>query len=62
MGKGSGFARSFDIGRRHGLDPVLPVMWAAAATPIGHLTKDLPYAAGVAVKNIKIKRKIRRVH
>ena len=52
MGPGSGVAVSFGIGCRRGLDPALPPLWCrpAAVALIQLLARELPYAAGVALK------------
>ena len=49
---------SCGVGRRHGLDPALLWLWRrpAAAAPIRPLAWELPYAAGVALKNKQTKK------
>ena len=55
--KRSGDAMSSGVGHRCGLDPVLPWWWLwcrpAAATMIGPLAWELPYAASAALKEKK---------
>ena len=50
---------SCDVGHRHGLDPALLWLWhrPAAAAPIGPLAWEPPYAASVALKRQKKKKK-----
>ena len=52
-------AMSCDVGRRRGSDPVLLWLWCrpAAIAPIGSLAWEPPYAAGVALKGKKKKKK-----
>ena len=52
MGRGSGVALIFGVGRRCGLDPVLLWLWCslAAVAPIRVLAWELPHATGVALK------------
>ena len=47
------------MGRRRGLDLVLPWLWLwlAATAPIGPLDWEPPYASGVALKGQKTKNK-----
>ena len=53
------FAVSCGVGQRCGSDPVLLWLWCkpAAVALIRPLARGLPYAAGVALKRKKIKRK-----
>ena len=53
----NGLTLSPGVGRRHGSDPELLWLWhrPAARAPIGPLAWELPYAAGAALKKIKIK-------
>ena len=62
FGLGSGIAMSYAIGRRCGSDLALLWLWhrPAATALIQHLTWELPYAAGVALKRQKIKEKKER--
>ena len=57
--KGSGFAMSCGVVRRHGSDPMLLGLWhrPAAAAPIQPLAWELPYASGMALKHKKEKKK-----
>ena len=50
---------SCGVGRRPGLDLVLPWLWhrLAAAAPIGPLAWEPPYAVGAALKRQKTKDK-----
>ena len=43
---------SYGVGHRHGSDPSLLWLWcrSAATAPIRPLARELPYAAGVALK------------
>ena len=52
---GSGIAMSCGMGHWRGLDPELLWLWCrpAATTPIGPLARELPYAAGVALRRKK---------
>ena len=47
------------MGQKCGLDPVLLWLWGrlAATPPIRHLPRELPYAAGVALKKKKKKKR-----
>ena len=58
-GSRSGVAMSCGVGRRCGLDPVLLWLWhrPAAIAPIRPVAWELPYAAGVALKSKKKKKK-----
>ena len=58
--KGSGIAVRCATGHRRGLDPVLLWLWCrlAAVAPIWPPAWELPYATGVALKNIYIYIKI----
>ena len=51
----SGIAVSCGVGRRCGSDPMLLWLWhrLAAATPVGPLAWEPPYAAGAAVEKTK---------
>ena len=53
--------RVIDVGHRCGLDPTLLWLWCRpeAAAPIQPLAWELPYASGAALKNKKIKIKIK---
>ena len=59
MGQGSGFAVSYDVGHRHGSDPVLLRLWCrpAPVALIRPLEWELPYAEGSALRRKKKKRK-----
>ena len=48
-------------GHRHGLDPMLLWLWCrqAAVAPTRPLARQLPYAAGAALKGKKRKEKIK---
>ena len=50
---------SYVVGRWHGSDPALLWLWRrpAATTPIQPLALELPYAAGVALKTKKERKK-----
>ena len=50
---------SCGVGRGHGLDPVLLWLWSrpASTAPIGPLAWDPPYAASVALKKQKERKK-----
>ena len=50
---------SCGVGRRHSLDPELLQLWRrlVATAPTGSLAWEPPYAAGVALKRQKRKRK-----
>ena len=63
MGQGSGAAVSWGVGRRHGSDPVLLWLWCrpAAVAPIRPLAWEPPYAAGVALKIKKFKKKFKKL-
>ena len=52
---------SCSVGRRRGLDPVLLCLWhrTAATAPIGSQAWEPPYAAGVALKRPKKKKKFK---
>ena len=54
---------SCGVGHRHGLDPELLWLWhrLAAASLIQSLARDLPYAAGAALKSKKKKKKKRNL-
>ena len=55
MGYGSGIARSYGVGHRHGSDLALLWPWhrPAATAPIRPLAWEPPYAAGAALKRQK---------
>ena len=55
MSQGSGVTVSCGVGHRHDLDPMLLCLWCrlAAAAPIRLLARELPYAAGEALKKNK---------
>ena len=47
MSYGSGIAMSYGVGHKHGLDPVLLLLWymPAATAPIQPLAWEPPYAS-----------------
>ena len=53
VGQGSGMAMSCGVGCRCGLDLALLWLWLAATAPIRPLAWELPYAAGMALKEEK---------
>ena len=61
MSQGSGVAMSYGVGHRHNSDLPWLCLWhrPAAAAPIGPLAWELPYAAGMALKSTKERKKER---
>ena len=53
---------SCGAGHRHGLDPMLLLLWLwhgpAAVASIGTLARDSPYATGAALKSTPTKKKL----